>query len=80
MSAPRFLIVGRVRSTGKAELRVAYSTEAYKTEIEHMSEMLSLPWARRGEMSPLLPTLKWLKPAERRELSRRINALSNLEL
>lgn len=78
MSAPLFIIVGRLRSTGKAELRVAYSVAAYKAEIINMSEMLALPWARRGEMSSLLPTLKWLKHAERRELARRIKAVTDL--
>ena len=78
MSAPRFIICGRVRSTGKAELRVAYSQEAYRTEASNMSEMLALPWENRSELSPKLVTLKWLKPSERRELSRRLKDITNL--
>lgn len=80
MSAPLFIIVGRVRSTGKAELRVAYSQEAYRSESSNMSDLLALPWERRSELSPKLVTLKWLKASERRELARRLKDITDLAL
>lgn len=78
MKEPLYLIAGRLRATGKAVLNVAYSAEALAAEVASMASLYALPWRKRENMSAMLLALAWLKPVERRDLSRRLKALLNL--
>ena len=72
MSAPMYLIVGRLRRGGEAVLRTAYSPIAYKAEIAAMTEYRAVTWQERETLSLALPSLPWLTPPEQQTLAHQL--------